>query len=206
MTEATKTLPPGYTARGSIDLQENQRALIILNIASLPVLLLAGWLMFWFTITVRPELSAGSFQLEGLEILGALAGVVLLMALMITLHEAIHGLFFWLFTRERPFFGLKTFYAYAAAPDWYIPRGPYLVVGLAPLVVITLLGMALVPVAPPLLLAAVLLVVVANAAGAVGDIAVVGWLLLQRRPTLVCDKGDAITIYQPAAPDAPPAG
>jgi hypothetical protein len=114
------------------------------------------------------------------------------------LHELIHGLFFWLFTRTRPAFGFKGAYAYAAAPGWYIPRSQYIIVGLAPLVLITLGGFALLVVVPAWLIPALLFVVVMNGAGAVGDIAVVGWLLVQPRATLVHDLGDAVAIYRPA--------
>ena len=62
------------------------------------------------------------------------------MLVMIVLHEGLHGLFFWLFTREKPKFAFKGFYAYAAMPDWYLPKKEYLITALAPLVGITLLG------------------------------------------------------------------
>jgi hypothetical protein len=123
--------------------------------------------------------------------------VLVLTFLMIVVHELIHGLFFWLFTRERPTFGFKGAYAYAAAPDWYMPRNQYAIVGLAPLVLMTLAGLVLLPVIPVWAIPALLFVVVTNAAGAVGDIAVVGWLLLQPRATLVNDIGDAVTLYRP---------
>jgi hypothetical protein len=79
-----------------------------------------------------------------------------------------------------------------------MPRNQYAVVGLAPLVLMTLAGLALLPVIPVWAIPSLLFVVVTNAAGAVGDIAVVGWLLLQPRATLVNDIGDAVTLYRPA--------
>ncbi len=48
----------------------------------------------------------------------------------LVLHELVHGLCFWSFTRDRPRFGWKLIYAYAAAPGWYLPRGRYLTVAL----------------------------------------------------------------------------
>ena len=56
----------------------------------------------------------------------------------LVVHELIHGLFFWLFTGSAPRYGLGLSYAYAAAPDWYIPRRKYQVTGLAPVVIIGL--------------------------------------------------------------------
>ena len=93
-------------------------------------------------------------------------------------------------------FGVRIFYAYAAAPEWYIPRGQYAIVGLAPLVVITIVGLALLLVTPSPAVWAVVFVVALNAAGSIGDLLAVAWLLAQRSATLACDKGDAITLYR----------
>ncbi len=197
MAQASRTLPPAYKPRGTIDLSKNRTAAISLSIASTVLLLLFGWFALVLVAALRPD--AGSFTVQGAELVLLLAVVVVLTAAMIILHEAIHGLFFWLFTRDRPIFALKAFYAYAAAPDWYIPRSQYLIVALAPLLLITLAGLGLLLVVPAAAIPALMFVVVVNAAGAVGDMAVVGWLLVQPRPTLVHDRGDAVTIYQLAS-------
>jgi phytoene dehydrogenase-like protein len=68
-----------------------------------------------------------------------------------------------------------------------------------PFVLITLVGLLLLPVAPAWLLLPVVFVVLMNASGAAGDILVVGWLLLLPANTLIRDKGDAITLYRPQA-------
>jgi hypothetical protein len=198
MPQPTRTLPPDYAPRGSIDLSTNHTAMLALSIASVVALLVFGVLALYITALVRPDIAGGEFSLGASELLIGLVAVLVLTFLMIVVHELIHGLFFWLFTRERPTFGFKGAYAYAAAPDWYMPRNQYAVVGLAPLVLMTLAGFALLPVIPVWAIPSLLFVVVTNAAGAVGDIAVVGWLLLQPRTTLVNDIGDAVTLYRPA--------
>jgi hypothetical protein len=195
---ATQTLPAGYVPSGSIDLENNQRAMLVLGIASIVALLLFGGLSLFMLGLLRPDVSTGSFSFGFVEIIIGIVALVVLTFVMIVLHELIHGLFFWLFTRTRPAFGFKGAYAYAAAPGWYIPRSQYIIVGLAPLVLITLGGFALLVVVPAWLIPALLFVVVMNGAGAVGDIAVVGWLLVQPRATLVHDLGDAVAIYRPA--------
>ena len=65
------------------------------------------------------------------------------------LHEAVHGLFFWLYTRDRPRFGFKGWYLYASAPGWYLSRNRFLVVGLSPLVTMTAAALGLAMVVPP---------------------------------------------------------
>jgi hypothetical protein len=116
--------------------------------------------------------------------LGVIGGVTVLMALI---HESIHGLFFWLVTRQRPAFGFRGPYAFAAAPSCLIPRDRYLVVGLAPLVLMSLIGLALLLVIPAEAIPVVALILVFNGAGSAGDIFVVAWLLTRPRGTLVYD-------------------
>jgi hypothetical protein len=117
------------------------------------------------------------------------------MFLVLVLHEIVHGFFFWIFTKTRPLFAFKGAYAYAAAPDWYFPRSKYLVIGLAPLVVISLAGILMMPVFPLQWMWLLLVALVMNASGAVGDLAVCAWLLLKRNTLLIRDFGDVIHIY-----------
>jgi hypothetical protein len=44
---------------------------------------------------------------------------------------------------RKPKFAFKVWYAYATAPGWYLPRNQYAVVAIAPLVVLSLLGIIL---------------------------------------------------------------
>jgi hypothetical protein len=146
---------------------------------------------------IRPEMQAFEFRMSGLT--GGiffLASVVGLLLLTLTLHELVHGIFFWLFTGARAKFAWKWLYAYAAAPEWYIPRGQFLVVTAAPLVLITAAGLALLWVVPQSALLPVLFCVTVNASGAVGDIAAILWLVFQPRDALVNDTGDAICVYR----------
>lgn len=116
--------------------------------------------------------------------------------LVILLHELVHGLFFWWFTGKRPHFGAGAGYAYAAAPpDWYLPRRQYIIVALAPLGLITVMGLALLPFLPATAVIYLFVALLFNAVGSVGDLAVVGWLLRKPAQLLVQDSGPAMTIY-----------
>lgn len=137
--------------------------------------------------------------LTGALTLETVGGVILALVVMVLAHEAAHGLFFWHFTHARPKFGLGLTYAYAGAPDWYIPRNQYLVVGLAPLVLITGVGGLLLLIVPPAWLWLLVAVLTFNASGAVGDLMMVGWCLLQAPEILVQDTGMSILLYGPVA-------
>ena len=198
MLKTTVTLPANFRACGTLDLGANRLALLGVTAAGAALLLPFGWLVQRFLLLTRP--GDGSFEgvLNELGIVMVLGFLLGLTAVVAIIHESIHGLFFWLVTRRRPVFGFRGPYAYAAAPACHIPRDPYLVTGLAPLVLMTLAGLALLLLVPVWALPAVAFMVIFNGAGCSGDLVVVGWLLTRPRDTLVCDRGDACTIYQPA--------
>ena len=124
-------------------------------------------------------------------------GVLVVMVGVILVHEGIHGLFFWLFTHRRPTFGFKGYYAYASAPGWYIPRNPYLVVSLAPFVLMTLAGVWLMAVVSGGWIPPLLLLISMNAAGAVGDLMVAAWIIGKPAWFLIQDFGDGVILYGP---------
>ena len=72
-----------------------------------------------------------------------------------------------------------------------------MIAGLAPLVVITVVGLALLLVTPGAAVWAVLAFVTLNAAGSFGDLMAVAWVLTRPPATLVRDTGAAVEIYQP---------
>jgi predicted metal-dependent HD superfamily phosphohydrolase len=160
----------------------------------LALLFVFGWVFLQIAVTLRPEFSSSNLlQIAAQsEVWLILLGLVAALAL----HELVHAFFFWLFTGERPKLGLHALYAFAAAPEWYLPRGRYMVTAAAPFVLITLAGLLLLPVVPASLVAALLLALIANAAGSVGDLVVVGWLLLQPSTVMIRDSGPKITLYR----------
>jgi hypothetical protein len=204
-------LPDHYVERGSVDLAKDLKLLVKLQVAAFLAALLTGWLFLNLTYILRPD-SAELLSLRSL--LGFETGdgvsfrfsisililVSLLIAtvLMIVLHEAVHGLAFWLFTGKRPTFGFKGLYAYAASPKGvYLPRKQYFVVALAPLISLSLLGLILIPLLPLIALPTLVFFLIGNAAGAIGDVWVVGWLLREPAEILLQDRGDAVTCYGP---------
>ncbi len=190
--EPTKRLPPTFLPGPTLDLS-SRRLLLVMNLVGLLLLPLFGWLFLLATAALRPELD--SLTLEPVVFGLDLVSVLLALLLVMVLHELVHGFFFWLFTRERPEFGFKLLYAYAAAPGWYFPRWQFVIVGLAPLVLLSLGGLLLIAVLPFHWMPVIYLAIVTNAAGAVGDLAVVAWLFNRPAHTYVQDEGPRMTLY-----------
>jgi hypothetical protein len=195
--KATKTLPDAYMPYRTLHLAQWQIT-VATNVAGLVLLIIFGWLFMGVAAALHPR----SFVM-GLAMFGRTLTVVefiLTMLAVVILHEFIHAFFFWFFTRERPKIGFNLLYAYAAAPDWYFPRRQFLVIALAPFLLITIVGLVLMPWANFMAIPRLVLALTVNAAGAVGDLIVAVWLFSQSAIAFVRDQGATITSYHKTGP------
>jgi Putative zincin peptidase len=195
---ATKILPSNYHHQKTLDLSSS-RVVIWLNLAAIPLLIVYGFIFARAMVLLR---SINPFPKGVWGVLTTFSGwdliaLILSIIFMLVFHELVHGLFFWLFTRERPKFALKAGYAFAAAPDWYLPSAQYVIVGLSPLVVISLLSIVSAVFVPASIVAYLLYIATFNAAGALGDMIVVAWVLNQSNTILVRDAGDTFSSFAP---------
>ena len=109
--------------------------------------------------------------------------------LILPIHELIHGAAFALWG-GKPYFGMKLPYAlYCGAKQQLFRRNQYLVVGLAPLVVITLAGIILTLLSPGLA-SYTIFATVGNVAGAAGDV-LVAWRLLRLPESVLVEDTQA---------------
>ena len=193
--KTTRQLPPGYHQVWTLDMRL-PRNLLIGNLAGLALLIVSAPLTFFITVRIRQAVRL-PLTSDSVSAIGSILMVILAAALMLLLHEGFHGLCFWVFTGQKPRFALKVFYAYAAAPDWYISKIPYLITALAPFAGISLLGFIGMALAPAVLVFPLALIIILNASGAAGDLWAAGALLRRPSSVLVQDHGDAISFYEP---------
>ena len=196
-TTATKTLPERYTLARTLDLRQT-RNLILVNLFGL-ILLIASWIGYaGLANLIHPGSMNFSFSSGNIgEALLSLLTLVIVIVVMLVVHEGFHGLCFWIFTKTRPLFAFKGFYAYAAAPDWFLPKGQYLITGMAPLVGITVICVSLMFVLPVWWMSPLVWMLVLNTSGACGDLWMVFWLLRSPSDVLARDKGDVLEFYTP---------
>jgi hypothetical protein len=192
---ATNVRPENATLVYSLNLLKNRRVYWLLQIPATLGFFIFGIAFLGWTFWLRPGLfrniPAAGVAVDLLDLFYLILGFVI----AIVLHELVHGAFFWIYSRSRPRFGLRSGYAYAYAPGWYFPRGQYLVIALAPFVLLSILGMLLVAVAPVRALAAILFGLVANASGAVGDMWIAFLVIRERRKIVIEDLGDGFNFY-----------
>jgi hypothetical protein len=200
MRRPVSELPDDYRPNASLDLAKQKGLAIVLNVVAGMSVFGYGLLFLFLTMTLRPADASTVWQFQLTGILGFLllgARLFVITALMLLLHEGVHGVCFRLYTGEWGTFAFKGLYAYAAAPNWYLPRNQHLVTALAPYLGLSLLGVLLIPIVPLVVLPDLLLFLVLNAAGATGDLAAVVWLLTKPPDALVKDYGDGVAIYIP---------
>jgi len=192
MRKATQTLPEGYVLTHELNLAKNKKLAVVLNLIAsalfLPILI--G--IIALGLGMRPDV----YQSDGeITLLGTVLAAVSVIGIIV-LHELVHGVFFWLYTRSRPIFAFHLAYAYAAAPDWYLPPGQYAVVSLSPLVLITISGILLFAVVPTSWVIVLAFLISINLAGAAGDALIVYRLWRAGPSCWVNDKGDAVYFYE----------
>jgi hypothetical protein len=194
MDQATNICPANATLVYSFSLFNNKRLFWLLQILATISLFLFGFLFLLWTIWVRPNL-AQTLHAGVVIMLPDLLFLLLGVVLSIVLHELVHGAFFWFFSRSRPRFGFRGGYAYAAAPGWFFPRRQYLVIGLAPFIILSVVGMIVVIFVPLKMLAVTLAAMIANASGSVGDLWIVFKVIRERRNIVIEDLGDGMNFY-----------
>lgn len=137
---------------------------------------------YWQKHTLNLNITLGSAILWlVINIVGSLV--------ILPLHELIHGLAFLLWG-GKPFFGAKLPFAlYCGARQQIFPRNQYLVVGLAPLVVITIVALIL-TLLFPVIASYTLFANLSNFSGAVGD-AWVATRIFQQPAHILVEDTDA---------------
>lgn len=196
--QATRTLPPGFDLLGSISLNGNRRLLILLNLLGIPWAILCAVFFIVMGSVLDGLRFSGSVTLTLPGLLLGLLALTLTFIVTLILHEVTHGLFFWLFTRARPRFGFKGVYAYAAAPGWYFPRPQFIIIGLAPLIALSVLGLLAWPLVPYPGSIALFFALFTNATGAIGDLYLTTRLFFVPRGVLIEDLGEGIRWFAPA--------
>jgi hypothetical protein len=197
---ALHDVPVGYMRTWRFDINQRREAtyLSVWGVA----LMFAAWIGFLaLARALKPAAFPKGFLFQSSSVMDSLLFIgelLIVFALMVVLHEGLHGLCFWAFTGERPKFAFKVYYASAAAPGWFFPRGLYLVTALAPLVGITLICLAMLAWMPVAFAVPAFLLLVFNTSGAVGDIWVALRLFFLPSSTYIKDDGDRIEFYDHA--------
>ena len=181
-----------------LSLLEPQR-LLPLSLLSLLLLVVGG--IFFGALNFAAYLwqtHITSGQIGGWGLISWIAINILSYLVILPVHEALHAAAF-SFWGGKPYFGLKLPYAlYCGAKSQLFRRNQYLVVGLAPLVVITLAGIIF-TLLSPVLASYIIFATVGNVSGAAGDVWAVARLLRQPGTTVVEDTDTGYRAWEIAS-------
>ncbi len=185
------TLPADYVERAHVVLTDDA-LLLKLNVLSLvPLLIMAALLLPYWALT------APLHPLYDVAI-NPVVGIIATIVIVLPLHELIHGAaIIWCGHRAR--FGMKLAKGviYATADNALFTRDQYNLVALAPLVVITLLALLIVPFVATMFGLYIVIAAVLNAGGAIGDLWAFNVVRRYDRAALVRDEADGFRIFTP---------
>lgn len=185
-------LPEGYAPLFSMDLQENKRLMLLVNIIGTAIAILAVVpALFFVPFSALFDMSAG-LGAYALRFAALLVGMVL----YVVLHELVHGIFMRAISGVSVRYGFTGMYAYAGS-DAYFGKASYLLIAMAPVVIWGVVLAVACCFVPAEWFWVVYLIQVVNLSGAGGDIYVTFKFCRLPRDILVRDTGVAMTVFGP---------
>ncbi|MGD1821239.1 MAG: DUF3267 domain-containing protein [Pleomorphochaeta sp.] len=174
-------LPKEYQIYKTIDLNK-KKYLILFNLF---VILVSLIIFSTFKINSCPLFSIRSFIVLAIGIY-----------LSIIIHELIHGIFIWLFSKKRAKYKISFFYASAGAKDRYFDKYSYIIIAIAPLIILSFLLFILLYSLPLEYYNSILLILALSASGSIGDIYMTIITLLCPDNILINDSGEIMHFYK----------
>lgn len=177
-------LPSNYRLLGRLDLTTRKKS-IQLGVANFLALVVFGWLFLRIGTLIRPDFDAVRLVQQMSEVYDVRVILLVLiffaiLAVMVCLHEALHGLFIRVLTSKAPRFGFRIHPYAALPPDAYTSRNR---------------GILLLPPFPLSYLWVPIVFLSFNCAASVGDVLVTGWLLKYEPNTLWGARDTSNVVY-----------
>ena len=183
-------LPEGYEEKLKIDLQNDKKTMLIINISANVAMVLMLVLMHFivpFTSYIDLEGSLLIYFLKIFLILAAYGAYLIL-------HEATHGIVMKLFGAKEVKFGFTGLYAYAGSSADYFDKLSYYCVALAPLTVWSIILFVICLIVPGSWVWLPYFVQAGNIAGSFGDLYVFA-RLLKMKDIFVRDTGVNMSVF-----------
>jgi len=193
--KATRTLPETYVPYSNFRPSRFKRTLWVIWLFGL--LVAAASFAFFSNLSsiLRPEFQPMKrlhFEIPTLDRLRTLPTVAVSVAVILIVHEFIHALCLWILTRERPLIVAKGGGLCVRLPSWYLSRNAFLISNLAPVCLITLAGLLLLPIVPQTSISLLVFCTAMNIAASTADMASSVYILLHPRSVYLDTDG---TIY-----------
>ncbi len=178
-------LPEGYQEIKKVNLQKDKKLVIIVNLAALflmlPLLILG--------VLIKP---INFYEIVNNPIV--LCIILFLLIAYIILHEVVHGILIYIYSKRKPKYGFTGLYAYAGSES-YFNKKQYIVIALSPIVIWGVVLLILNILLPFKFFWIIYFIQVNNISGAAGDLYIT--LVINKMPpnVLIKDTGIEMTIY-----------
>lgn len=185
------TLPEGYREIFAVDLQKDKKKALMINLLGALIMIAMGVPMHF----VVPFSTL--FSMEDGLLMYAVRFFVMIAAMIgyIVLHELTHAVVMRIFGAKKVRFGFTGLYAFAGSEQDYFSKGAYILIALAPLVLLGIVILLVNLLVPAAWFWVVYLVQISNVSGAIGDLYVTVKFLGMPKDILVNDTGVAMTVY-----------
>ena len=184
------TLPEGYREIYALDMHEDKKLAVWVNLLSLAIAaVFAVPMLFVVPWRTTFDMTDG---MSGYWIkLAAMLGLTLL---YLVLHELVHGIAMRICGTKKIRYGFKGVYAFAASDDYYRKK-PYVFIALAPVVLWGIVLAIVTPFVPASWFWVVYFVQLMNLSGAAGDLYVTVRFSRMPRDILIRDSGVGMVVY-----------
>lgn len=137
------------------------------------------------------------FKIDQCPLFSLKSGIVLIIGMftMIIIHELIHGLFIHIFSKKRASYKMSFFYASAGAADRYFDKIEYIIIALAPVVILSIIYLSLINILSIEYYNALLLIFAISFGSAIGDFYISSLTLFQPKDIIVNDEGEKMHFY-----------
>ncbi|MBN2877978.1 MAG: DUF3267 domain-containing protein [Bacilli bacterium] len=191
-TGSVHELPQGYTLAYEVDLMKDKKMLLWINL--LAVLMIIPFVILYFIIINYTTKDLNFDNYSGIPSWKLLAFVAA-MILYIVIHEAIHGIFFKKESNGKLKFTFNGIMASASIPDHYFYKKPYLVAGLAPAVIMSVVFIVPLFFLDQLDFLLLYMLFVIHLSGCIGDFYISFKLRKYPEDTLIQDYGMGMKFY-----------
>ncbi len=188
--KAFQFLPDGYKEIFSIHIQRDKKIALVVNLLGV-LIMLAFAIPMHFLV---PITSVFSMEKGMGEYIFRFCCALIFLVVYMVLHELIHGITMKMCGTKKVKYGFTGMYAYAGSEDYYDKKS-YIVIALAPIVVLGAIIAIINAFVPLEWFWIVYYVQLANLSGAAGDIYVSARFSRLPKDILVQDSGLGMTVY-----------
>lgn len=190
--KSTAVLPEGYVLLEHIDLQKDKKLMGTVNGLALAAMVPLAVLGHLIVPISALHSTADGIGMMWLRLAVLFAGYVLYMVL----HELTHGVCMKHYSGAPVKYGFTGVYAYAGS-EAYFDRRSYIVIALAPIVVLGVVLAVINALVPESWFWVVYFIQIGNLSGAAGDLYVTARFRKHPETVLIQDSGVAMSVYIP---------